>query len=70
MPVYEYECQKCHGEYEATQRITDDPLEKCRDKECGGLVKRLISASTSFRLKGSGWYVDGYSKQAANGASG
>jgi putative FmdB family regulatory protein len=27
---------------------------------CGGPVRRLISGSTSFVLKGSGWFKDGY----------
>lgn len=27
---------------------------------CGAPVRRLISGSTSFVLKGSGWYKDGY----------
>ncbi len=27
---------------------------------CGGSVRRLISGSTSFVLKGSGWFKDGY----------
>jgi putative FmdB family regulatory protein len=58
VPIYEYECAKC-GEFEITQRITDPTLKKC--PTCKGKVKRLIS-TTSFQLKGSGWYVTDYGK--------
>jgi predicted nucleic acid-binding Zn ribbon protein len=40
------------------QRFSEEPLRECR--ECGGSLRKLIS-STSFVLKGSGWYADGYS---------
>ena len=42
MPVYEYACEKCGHEFEASQRITDEPIKvcpKCRARR----VKRLIS---------------------------
>ncbi|MFB3060633.1 MAG: FmdB family zinc ribbon protein, partial [Candidatus Binatia bacterium] len=28
MPIYEYQCQKC-GEFEVTQKITEQPLNVC-----------------------------------------
>ena len=58
MPVYEYECSGCEKVFELQQRIADPPLRVC--PECGGQVRKLISMS-SFQLKGSGWYSDGYS---------
>ncbi len=58
MPVYEYACQDCGRQFEELQGIHDKPLKKC--KFCGGKAERLIS-QTSFALKGSGWYKDGYS---------
>jgi len=57
MPIYEYECPKC-GNFERVQGINDDPLVRC--PTCRSRVTKLIS-STSFRLKGDGWYADGYS---------
>jgi predicted nucleic acid-binding Zn ribbon protein len=42
------------------QKITDDPLEEC--PSCGGRLNRLIS-STSFILKGTGWYVTDYARK-------
>jgi len=59
MPIYEYECAKC-GEFEVTQRITDDPLKRC--PKCRSKVRKLIS-STSFQLKGSGWYITDYGRK-------
>ncbi|MGE4401307.1 MAG: FmdB family zinc ribbon protein [Desulfobulbus sp.] len=58
MPVYEYECSGCKKIFEIQQRIADAPLTVC--PECGGSVRKMISMS-SFRLKGGGWYSDGYS---------
>ena len=66
MPIYEYECSKCHKNFEVFQKITDEPLTKC--KFCGGAVNRLIS-QCSFQLKGGGWYVTDY-KQGGATASG
>lgn len=57
MPIYEYACEKC-GPFEVTQKISEPALKKHPD--CGGKAQRLIS-STSFALKGGGWYSDLYS---------
>ena len=57
MPIYEYECSKCKKTFEVFQKITEEPLTKC--KFCEGKVHRLIS-QCSFHLKGSGWYVTDY----------
>lgn len=58
MPIYEYRCEKC-GDFEVTQRITEDALKKC--PTCKRKVQKLIS-NTSFQLKGSGWYVTDYAR--------
>jgi putative FmdB family regulatory protein len=62
MPIYEYECGKC-GVFETSQRISEAPLTKC--PTCRRKVRRLIS-STSFQLKGSGWYVTDYARNAGD----
>jgi len=59
MPIYEYQCSKC-GVFEVTQRITEDPLEKC--PTCNHKVQKLIS-NTSFQLKGTGWYITDYARR-------
>jgi putative FmdB family regulatory protein len=65
MPTYEYECSRGH-QFEAEQRISDPPLTRCR--VCRAKAHRLISR-TSFVLKGSGWYSDGYGGSRKNGDS-
>ena len=57
MPIYEYQCRKCNEHVEAMQKMTDKPLTRCR--KCGGRLEKQWS-STSFQLKGSGWYVTDY----------
>ena len=63
MPIYEYACKKCDGEFEVSQRITDETLKRYLCPYCAKRtsVTKLISRS-SFHLKGSGWYVTDYGK--------
>ena len=56
MPIYEYHCSKC-GDFETMQKMSDKPLTHC--PTCRRKVTKLIS-STSFQLKGSGWYITDY----------
>ncbi|MFN7951742.1 MAG: zinc ribbon domain-containing protein [bacterium] len=68
MPIYEYQCPACGATFEKQQSITAAPIKTC--PECGGRkVQRLIS-STSFVLKGSGWYVTDYARKDGKGAKG
>ncbi len=55
MPIYEYQCQSCGHQHEAIQKISDQPLIDCPACHQPSLSK-LIS-STSFQLKGTGWYA-------------
>ena len=60
MPIYEYACQSCGHEFDALQKMSDDPLVDCPD--CGKPdLKKLLSAP-NFRLKGSGWYETDFKK--------
>ncbi|MDH5358380.1 MAG: zinc ribbon domain-containing protein [Gammaproteobacteria bacterium] len=54
MPLYEYRCEKCEHEFEALQKMSDEPLIHCPACEKASL-KKLVSAA-GFRLKGDGWY--------------
>jgi putative FmdB family regulatory protein len=65
MPIYEYKCPKC-GEFEVTQRITENALKKC--PTCKSKVERQLSR-TSFILKGTGWYVTDYAKKPSGEAA-
>ncbi len=60
MPIYEYRCAKC-GVIEVMQGIREAPLKKCPN--CKSKVERMISSS-SFVLKGSGWYATDYAKKS------
>ena len=62
MPIYEYNCKRC-GDFEITQRMSEDSLKKC--PTCGAKVSKLISTS-AFHLKGSGWYMTDYAKSGAS----
>jgi putative FmdB family regulatory protein len=66
MPIYEYECTSCCNVFEVFQRMTEDPLTTCPD--CSGAVKKLMSTS-SFQLKGGGWYADGYCSKSCNSSA-
>ena len=57
MPIYEYQCLSCGKRTELLQRMDDPPLATC--PECGGEVKKLLSAP-AVQFKGSGWYVTDY----------
>lgn len=61
MPIYEYRCSGCGEMLEVIQKFNDASLREC--PECRGELVKLVS-NTSFVLKGSGWYADGYSSSA------
>ena len=60
MPMYEYECSKCHHRFEVIQKFSDPLRTKCPD--CNGTLKKLLSAP-AIQFKGSGWYVTDYGKK-------
>jgi putative FmdB family regulatory protein len=67
MPLYEYECKKCHHRFERIQKYSDPHVKKCPD--CGGKVEQVVSAP-AVQFKGSGWYVTDYAKKSsASGSS-
>src|SRR6201987_6016031 len=61
MPLYEYQCKKCHHRFERIQKFSDPLVKKC--PECGGKVEQVISAP-AVQFKGSGWYVTDYAKKS------
>ena len=65
MPLYEFECQKCHHRFEKIQSFSA-PDPKC--EKCGESVERLLHAP-AVQFKGSGWYVTDYAKSGAKGKS-
>lgn len=65
MPIYEYRCQDCQQTFEEWQKDFTDRQVPC--PVCGAKSERIMS-STSFVLKGGGWYSDLYSKPAGKSA--
>ena len=71
LPLYEYQCKKCHSLTERIQKFSDPPLTTC--PHCGGELEQLLSAP-AVQFKGSGWYVTDYARKgpgkAASGGNG
>ena len=65
MPLYEYKCNKCGAAFEIIQKLADPPIKKC--PQCGGSVKKVISAS-ALQFKGSGFYINDYAKKEKKSA--
>src|SRR5215468_245281 len=57
VPLYEYECTKCHRRTEKIEPMNGPHLKKC--PYCGGKVEQAITAP-AIQFKGSGWYVTDY----------
>ena len=60
MPLYEYQCKKCHHRFERIQKFSDPHVKKC--PQCGGPVEQVLSPP-AVQFKGSGWYVTDYAKK-------
>ena len=54
MPTYSYKCTKCGHQFDAKQRMSDDPLSEC--PVCSGPVRRVVG-SVGIVFKGKGFYV-------------
>jgi|TARA_B110001469_G_C9445580_1_gene225403 putative FmdB family regulatory protein len=54
MPLYEYRCDTCEHEFEALQKMSDEPLVHC--PACDEATLRKLVSAAGFRLKGDGWY--------------
>ena len=65
MPLYEFECTKCHHRFEKIQSVSA-PDPKC--PKCDSKVERLLHAP-AVQFKGSGWYATDYAKKSASGKS-
>jgi len=75
MPTYDYVCQKCGHEFEATHSIAAEPLKVCSADVCPrkkwgrGKVTKKIGAGAGLLFKGSGFYITDYrSKNYTEGA--
>jgi putative FmdB family regulatory protein len=64
VPLYEYECTKCHKKTERIENVSGPHLKKC--PHCGGKVERL-QAAPAIQFKGAGWYVTDYAGKKSAG---
>lgn len=58
MPTYEYVCTSCQYEFEAFQKMSEEPLTEC--PRCKGPVRRKISGGSGLLFKGQGFYITDY----------
>ncbi|HYV20067.1 MAG TPA: zinc ribbon domain-containing protein [Verrucomicrobiae bacterium] len=65
MPLYEYECKRCHHRFERIQKFSDPLVRKCPKCKVGR-VEKLISAP-AVQFKGTGWYVTDYGGKKGGG---
>ena len=62
MPFYEFRCEEC-GKINVKILPISSKRQTTKCDYCGEVkAKRIISTST-FVLKGGGWYAEGYSKK-------
>ena len=54
MPIYEYECDSCHFNFEKKQGFDDEPVSTC--PRCQGIAHRVFH-STPVIFKVSGFYT-------------
>lgn len=68
MPIYEFLCEKCDQTIEIMQKINEPAPEECERCHARQSLKKVVS-STSFHLKGGGWYKDAYSSKKPSNES-
>tara|TARA_R100000008_G_C3571543_1_gene162473 strand:- start:665 stop:856 length:192 start_codon:yes stop_codon:yes gene_type:complete len=60
MPLYNFKCSKCDHMMELMIKANDYEDRMC--PKCRRLMKRQFPSGGDFKLKGDGWYKDGYTK--------
>ena len=74
MPTYEYICRNCTHEFEAFQRMSDEPLAVCPQCDQSAL-KRKIGTGAGIIFKGGGFYETDFkekkgSRESQSGVAG
>ncbi|MEM9423910.1 MAG: zinc ribbon domain-containing protein [Spirochaetota bacterium] len=67
MPTYDYQCDSCEAQFEASQSIHDDPLKDC--PHCHQPRLRRLISGAGIIFKGGGFYVND-SKAPSNKSGG
>jgi putative FmdB family regulatory protein len=68
MPTYVYECSNCNAQFEAEQRISENPLTTCVPCGSEGTVKRIIQP-IAVMFKGSGFHINDYAGKNTSDAT-
>ena len=64
MPIYLYECPECKSCYSIIKKIKDIETEEfCTNIQCAEVKLDRVVAKSTFKLKGDGWYEQGYTKR-------
>jgi len=66
VPTYGYRCDGCGHEFDAIQRMSDQPLAAC--PECGARARRLFFPA-GIVFKGSGFYKTDSRRSGGDGAA-
>ncbi len=64
MPLYDYSCEKCGKRFELMRSMSDNSQVTCPD--CASVCKKNVT-TTSFMLKGTGWYKTDYTSSGTAG---
>jgi putative FmdB family regulatory protein len=67
LPLYEYECGKCHHRFEKIESMSASTTKKC--PKCGAKAERRFAAP-AIQFKGSGWYVTDYGGKGSSSSEG
>lgn len=70
MPTYDYKCEACNHAFEASQKISEDPLKTCPQCNKESLQRGFGGGSATFRFMGSGFYITDYKKDNGCGKCG
>lgn len=65
MPIYEYECTRCHAVRDVKHGFKEVNTESC--PKCGGELKRLFNPA-GIVFKGSGFYINDSRKSSESKA--
>jgi len=65
--MYTFKCTSCSKSVEIILQMTDDAptCKRCEEASCGThkpKMERVFSNNGGFKLKGGGWFKDGYTK--------
>ncbi len=64
MPIYEFQCKKCSEVSDFNLKMSDPNPAEC--PHCGGKELQKLISSSSFALKGGGWYSDLYGSSGSS----